>query len=172
MPLTDERITEIALSVGMVISHDGQYMRSLGTHGGMNAEDGRAFSRAIEREVSAPPAAPPQPVAWRYREAMVLEHWQTVADWGDWRHCAHKPQGPASETFQIEPLFAAPAPAVQQQGAQEAPLGAIVNGRGFADRLEATGFNCGAGGLSMCVDWIEFRRCFDHLAEWAASGAK
>ena len=62
--LTDEQITEIALSVGMVMSHDGQYMRSLGTHGGMNAEDGRAFARAIESAVLAAAEGPaPAPVA-------------------------------------------------------------------------------------------------------------
>lgn len=48
------------------------------------------------------------------------------------------------------------------------PLGAIENGRVFADRLESDySFECQAGPLRNCSDWQEFRRCFEHLAEWA-----
>lgn len=49
----------------------------------------------------------------------------------------------------------------------EVPLGAIENGRAFADRLETYPFECEGGNLSMCTDWQELRRCFDHLSEWA-----
>lgn len=51
------------------------------------------------------------------------------------------------------------------------PMGAIENGRAFADRLEMTGLECEAGKLSMCHDWQEFRRCFDWLAQWALERA-
>ncbi|MBD3844287.1 hypothetical protein IED13_01155 [Bosea sp. SSUT16] len=47
------------------------------------------------------------------------------------------------------------------------PMGAIENGRAFADRLELTGLECPAGDLRMCSDWQEFRRCFEWLAQWA-----
>ncbi|ENE3330443.1 hypothetical protein ABNB29_000099 [Escherichia coli] len=49
----------------------------------------------------------------------------------------------------------------------EAPLGAIENGRAFADRLENYQFECEGGNLNMCSDWQEFRRCFEYLSEWA-----
>lgn len=52
----------------------------------------------------------------------------------------------------------------------EVPLGAIENGRAFADRLEAYSFECQGGNLSMCSDWQELIRCFEHLAEWAMHG--
>lgn len=48
----------------------------------------------------------------------------------------------------------------------EVPLGAIENGRAFADRLEAYPFECEGGNLNMCSDWQELRRCFEHLSEW------
>ncbi|HAV8145569.1 TPA: hypothetical protein JLU44_000497 [Escherichia coli] len=49
----------------------------------------------------------------------------------------------------------------------ETPLGAIENGRAFADRLENYQFECKGGNLNMCSDWQEFRRCFEYLSEWA-----
>ena len=52
----------------------------------------------------------------------------------------------------------------------EVPLGAIENGRAFADRLEAYPFECQGGNLNMCSDWQELRRCFEHLSEWAMHG--
>ena len=52
----------------------------------------------------------------------------------------------------------------------EVPLGAIENGRAFADRLAAYPFECQGGNLSMCSDWQELIRCFEHLAEWAMHG--
>lgn len=48
------------------------------------------------------------------------------------------------------------------------PSGAIENGRIHAERLESTGLSCEAGDLRMCDDWIEFLRCFEHLASYAA----
>ncbi len=47
------------------------------------------------------------------------------------------------------------------------PLGAIENGRAFADRLENYQFECEGGNLNMCSYWQEFRRCFEYLSEWA-----
>ncbi|MEV8922730.1 hypothetical protein AB0045_17635 [Klebsiella pneumoniae] len=52
----------------------------------------------------------------------------------------------------------------------EVPLGAIENGRAFAERLEAYLFECQGGNLNMCSDWQELRRCFEHLSEWAMHG--
>ncbi|EHZ4940438.1 hypothetical protein K5807_000314 [Escherichia coli] len=49
----------------------------------------------------------------------------------------------------------------------DVPLGAIENGRAFADRLENYyQFECDGGKLNMCSDWQEFRRCFEYLSEW------
>jgi len=50
--------------------------------------------------------------------------------------------------------------------AQDAPLGAILNGRTHMDRLEGYPFECEAGPLTLCTDWVELRRCFEHLADW------
>ncbi|WP_247609162.1 hypothetical protein [Enterobacter ludwigii] len=52
----------------------------------------------------------------------------------------------------------------------EVPMGAIENGRAFAERLEAYPFECQGGNLNMCSDWQELRRCFEHLSEWAMHG--
>lgn len=52
----------------------------------------------------------------------------------------------------------------------DAPLGAIENGRAFAERLEAYPFECQGGNLNMCSDWQELLRCFEHLSEWAMRG--
>lgn len=49
----------------------------------------------------------------------------------------------------------------------DVPMGAIENGRAFAERLETYPFECQGGDLNMCSDWQELRRCFDHLSEWA-----
>src|SRR6185295_11412451 len=64
-------------------------------------------------------------------------------------------------------------PAEPSAGAlPELPLGAIHNGRVHADRLEATGLECEAGPLTLCSDWVEFRRCFEHLADYALAAAQ
>lgn len=44
--LTDEQIKAIPQQIGLLVSSDGKYMRSLGTHGGLTVEDGIAFVRA------------------------------------------------------------------------------------------------------------------------------
>lgn len=54
----------------------------------------------------------------------------------------------------------------------ETPLGAIENGRAFADRLENYQFECEGGNLNMCSDWQGFRRCFEYLSEWAMHSQK
>jgi phage tail protein X len=51
------------------------------------------------------------------------------------------------------------------------PTGAIVNGHTLADRLEAYPFESQGGDLRLCSDWVEFRRCFEYLAEWVSSRA-
>jgi len=53
--------------------------------------------------------------------------------------------------------------------ADERPLGAIINGRTLAERLEAYPFESEGGDLRLCSDWVEFRRCFEHLAEWVST---
>lgn len=63
----------------------------------------------------------------------------------------------------------APSAAEATGGGVAVPLGAIVNGNILADRVEACDFECVAGTLSNNTDWHEFRRCFNHLAEWAQS---
>ena len=76
---------------------------------------------------------------------------------------------------QISPVFRAQVkvflgdPPAPQAASEPAPLGAIINGRTYADRLEQTGMECIAGPLTLCNDWVEFRRCFEHLAEWAGT---
>ena len=55
--------------------------------------------------------------------------------------------------------------------AQDAPLGAIINGRTHMDRLEGYPFECEAGPLTLCTDWVELRRCFEHLADSCAAAA-
>ncbi|MPS42744.1 MAG: hypothetical protein E2597_01070 [Stenotrophomonas sp.] len=51
----------------------------------------------------------------------------------------------------------------------EIPQGAIINGAAFADRLEHDyQFECPGGPLVNCTDYVEFRRCFDFLAQWAS----
>lgn len=53
--------------------------------------------------------------------------------------------------------------------ADERPLGAIINGRTLAERLEAYPFESEGGYLHLCSDWVEFRRCFEYLAELASA---
>jgi hypothetical protein len=48
-----------------------------------------------------------------------------------------------------------------------------VNGRVYADRLEHDyKFECEAGPLHLCNDWVEFRRCFEWLAVHATPPAQ
>lgn len=48
--LSDAEIKAIPNQIGMLISHDGKYMRSVGGHG-MTVADGVAFARAIESRI-------------------------------------------------------------------------------------------------------------------------
>ena len=51
--------------------------------------------------------------------------------------------------------------------------GAVVNGRVYADRLEHDyKFECEAGPLHLCTDWVEFRRCFEWLAQHTSPPAQ
>jgi hypothetical protein len=79
-----------------------------------------------------------------------------------------------------KPLYEAPPAPAQVEAASlpapggvvvDLPAGAIENGRVFAERVEASGFECEAGRLAFSSDWQEFRRCFEHLAEWVLSRA-
>jgi hypothetical protein len=64
---------------------------------------------------------------------------------------------------------AQPAPVQEPVGCE----GAIVNGRVYADRLEHDyKFECEAGPLHLCNDWVEFRRCFEWLAVHATPPAQ
>lgn len=49
------------------------------------------------------------------------------------------------------------------------PAGAIVNGRTLIERIEAYPFESQGGGLRMCSDWHELRRCFEHLADYVSA---
>lgn len=66
---------------------------------------------------------------------------------------------------------ASSAPGVSTVEDASFPSGAIVNGRVLADRLEAYPFESQGGDLRLCSDWVEFRRCFEYLAEWVGSNA-
>ena len=67
-----------------------------------------------------------------------------------------------NSNYRLDPPFAEPV------GCE----GAIVNGRVYADRLEHDyKFECEAGPLHLCNDWVEFRRCFEWLAEHATPPA-
>ncbi|WZB76787.1 hypothetical protein WJ972_15590 [Achromobacter insuavis] len=69
-------------------------------------------------------------------------------------------------------LNAAPAaPGVSTVEDAGFPAGAIVNGRTLADRLEAYLFQSDGRDLRLCADWVEFRRCFEYLAEWVGRPA-
>ena len=65
---------------------------------------------------------------------------------------------------------------VEAMFAQQEPVGcegAIVNGRVYADRLAHDyKFECEAGPLHLCTDWVEFRRCFEWLAQHTAPPAQ
>jgi hypothetical protein len=66
------------------------------------------------------------------------------------------------EFLSTTPPAAQPAPVQEPVGCE----GAIVNGRVYADRLEHDyRFECEAGPLHLCNDWVEFRRCFEWLAQ-------
>jgi hypothetical protein len=68
-----------------------------------------------------------------------------------------------NSNYRLDPPFAEPV------GCE----GAIVNGRVYADRLEHDyKFECEAGPLHLCNDWVEFRRCFEWLAEHATQPAQ
>lgn len=66
---------------------------------------------------------------------------------------------------------ASSAPGVSTVEDASFPAGAIVNGRTLADRLEAHPFQSDGGDLRLCADWVEFRRCFEYLAEWVGRPA-
>lgn len=52
----------------------------------------------------------------------------------------------------------------------EAPLGAILNGREFLRRLaDHYAFECEGGTLANCYEYAEAVRCFEHMAEWISS---
>lgn len=76
----------------------------------------------------------------------------------------------------VETVLTALREALAEQPAQQEPVGcegAIVNGRVYADRLEHDyKFECEAGPLHLCTDWVEFRRCFEWLAQHTSPPAQ
>jgi hypothetical protein len=69
-----------------------------------------------------------------------------------------------------EPLGALASPAVARD--VDFPAGALHNGEAYANRLENIyDFECGAGPLRNCHEWIELRRCLSHIAGYLASPA-
>lgn len=96
-------------------------------------------------------AAAPQPPA----SAKSLR--DIVFDGPDDPHDPHAPQPPASTVHVGESIG----------NDVEYPSGAIYNGQAFIDRLEQVyDFNCEAGPLRNCYEWMELRRCFDYLAAY------
>jgi len=106
------------------------------------------------------------------REVDLMEpvyqfQWREIGE-GDWMACSHSwfrfcEASPEHDTRVVEVAR----PAQTEQQPIEIPVGAIENGRAFAERLEMYGFECEGGNILNCSDWQEFRQCFNHLAEWA-----
>lgn len=80
-------------------------------------------------------------------------------------------QGAVGNILTAQPCPDCAAPGVSTVEDPGFPAGAIVNGRTLADRLEAYPFQSEGGDLRLCADWVEFRRCFEYLAEWVGSRA-
>ena len=76
----------------------------------------------------------------------------------------------------VETVLTALREALAEQPAQQEPVGcegAIVNGRVYADRLEHDyKFECEAGPLHLCADWVELRRCFEWMAQHTSPPAQ
>jgi hypothetical protein len=54
----------------------------------------------------------------------------------------------------------------------EFPAGALHNGEAYAERLENIyDFECEAGPLRNCSEWVELRRCMQHVARYLAAPA-
>ncbi|WP_238919369.1 hypothetical protein [Achromobacter xylosoxidans] len=93
--------------------------------------------------------------------------------WSSWGHvvCGVKGHEQELRYFPAERRPAPAAPGVSTVEDPSFPTGAIVNGRTLADRLEAYPFQIEGGDLRLCADWVEFRRCFEYLAEWVGRPA-
>ncbi len=80
------------------------------------------------------------------------------------------------ECYILDKAITALREALAEQPAQQEPVGcegAIVNGRVYADRLEHDyKFECEAGPLHLCADWVELRRCFEWLAQHTSPPAQ
>ena len=58
------------------------------------------------------------------------------------------------------------------KGQGEFPSGALHNGEVYADRLENIyDFECEAGPLRNCTEWVELRRCMRYIADYLAASA-
>lgn len=157
---------------------DGPYWTLIG--GGSNEEQNRIAAFIVEAvnrfaTLSTPPApsASVEGVATIIYDAMGYERRGAPVDidgkpYGSWKVACDAAAAVLASLPPATPV-SAPTPAGGVREALDVPLGAIENGRAFADRLETTGLECPAGDLRMCSDWQEFRRCFDFLAEWAIS---
>jgi hypothetical protein len=113
---------------------------------------------------SLPPAAPVQePV---YVQTRYVDEDGHAEPWGSPLDPSYRGSkwaaGIEMRLLYTTPPAAQPAPVQEPVGCE----GAIVNGRVYADRLEHDyRFECEAGPLHLCNDWVEFRRCFEWLAQ-------
>lgn len=54
----------------------------------------------------------------------------------------------------------------------EVPIGAVENGAVFLNRIEQDyNFECDAGSIAICSDWIELRRCFEVMSDYIRHGS-
>jgi hypothetical protein len=73
---------------------------------------------------------------------------------------------------QISALSAPPSSKPEAVSDADFPAGAIENGRVYIERLERDyQFNCEAGPLTLCSDWIELVRCFEYMADYLGRAA-
>jgi hypothetical protein len=77
-------------------------MQDEGYWGG-SEEVARVDDLLTKLDAATPSSIEARPVAWRFRERRNQD---PALPWGDWHHVGYEPQGPASDTFQIEPLYA------------------------------------------------------------------
>ena len=129
---------------------------------------GRPFAKAWEPLYTSPPAQPQQ------------EPWEHLKAYGyapggymmTCRGCNTTVTGVDKRASRCMPC----ATKTAEQPAQQEPVGcegAVVNGRVYADRLEHDyKFECEAGPLHLCTDWVEFRRCFEWLAQHTSPPAQ
>jgi hypothetical protein len=137
--------------------------------------DIESVERAREiRAILAAPAVERQPSHW------LLVNPKT----GGGSYYPYRPEECISREYKVTELFTAPPELAELQaiiaqqaaeierlkGGQGGAVGAVENGRIFADRVEQLyAFKDEYGHpLTNCADWQELRKCFDYLAEFAS----